>query len=105
MEGPTDLRLLPLSYIFNALFRDIPLACQGWLLPLRSGKIPYGGVALTQWEELKFLAGINHNTPFVFMHGIDIMHDINSLQGIALVPATFESFVASLKNRNINFRK
>ena len=38
------------------------------------------------------------------MHGIDIMHDINSLQGIALVPATFESFVASLKNRNINFR-
>ena len=41
----------------------------------------------------------------MFMHGIDIMHDINSLQGIALFPATFESFVASLKNRKINFRK
>ena len=59
--------------------------CQGWLLPLRSGKIPYGGVALTQWKELKFLAGINHNTPFVFVHDINIMYDINSLQGIALV--------------------
>ena len=53
---------------------------------LRRGKIPYGGVALTQGEELKFLAGINHNTPFVFFpHGINIMYDINSLQGIALV--------------------
>ena len=26
MEGPTDLNLTPLSYIFNALFRDTPLA-------------------------------------------------------------------------------
>ena len=41
---------------------------------LRRGKIPYGGVALTQGEELKFLAGINHNTPFVFIHDINIMY-------------------------------
>ena len=43
---------------------------QGWLLPLRRGEIPYGGVALVQGEELKFLAGINHNTPFVFIQDI-----------------------------------
>ena len=40
---------------------------------LRRGKIPYGGVALTQGEELKFLAGINHNTLFVFMHDMICM--------------------------------
>ena len=57
----------------------------GMLLPWRRGETPDGGVALTQREELKFLAGINHNTPFVFMHGINIIYDINSLQGIALV--------------------
>ena len=56
----------------------------GMLLPWRRGEIPDGGVALTQREELKFLAGINHNTPFVFLHDINIMYDINSLQGIAL---------------------
>ena len=55
----------------------------GMLLPWRRGEIPDGGVALTQREELKFLAGINHNTPFVFLHDINIMYDINSLQGIA----------------------
>ena len=42
------------------------------------------GVALTQGEDVKFLAGNNHNTPFVLIHGINIMNDINSLQGIAL---------------------
>ena len=30
-------------------------------------------------EELKFLAGINHNTPFVFIH------DINTMYGILIV--------------------
>ena len=45
-------------------------------------------VALTHWEGLKFLAGTNHNTPFVFIHGINIMYDTNSLQGIALGRAT-----------------
>ena len=40
---------------------------------------------------MKFLAGINHNTPFVFMHDINIMFDINSLQGIAL--SRFDTFV------------
>ena len=29
---------------------------------------------------------IDRNTPFVFIHGINIMYDINSLQGIALAP-------------------
>ena len=53
-----------------------------------SGEIPDGGVALTQREELKFLAGINHNTPFVFLHDINIMYDINNLQGIALAKET-----------------
>ena len=53
---------------------------------LRRGEIPHGGVALVQGEELKFLAGINHNNPFVFMHGINIMYVNNSLQGIALAP-------------------
>ena len=52
--------------------------------PDDTAKIPDGAVALTQSEDLKFLAGINHNTPFVFLHDINIMYDINNLQGIAL---------------------
>ena len=52
--------------------------------PDEAAKIPDGAVALTQSEDLKFLAGINHNTLFVLLHDINIMYDINSLQGIAL---------------------
>ena len=44
--------------------------------PDDTAKIPYGAVALTQSEDLKFLAGINHNTPFIFLHHINIMHDM-----------------------------
>ena len=75
---------------------------QGWLLPWRRGEIPDGGVALTQGEELKFLAGINHNTPFVFLHDINIMYDINSLQGIALAKA--HSVWSSLRLLSALFR-
>ena len=75
---------LSISYIMFIVMNNIWPLCQGWLLPWRRGEIPDGGVALTQREELKFLAGINHNTPFVFLHDINIMYDINSLQGIAL---------------------
>ena len=34
---------------------------KGWLLPLRRGEIPYGGVALVQGEELKFHRVINND--------------------------------------------
>ena len=34
------------------------------------GGTPDEDVALTHWEGVKFLAGINHNTPFVFIHMI-----------------------------------
>ena len=44
--------------------------------PDEGAKIPDGGVALTQGEDVKFLAGINHNTPFVFIHHINIMSGI-----------------------------
>ena len=44
--------------------------------PDDTAKIPDGAVALTQSEDLKFLAGINHNTPFIFLHHINIMHDM-----------------------------
>ena len=53
--------------------------------PDDTAKIPDGAVALTQSEELKFLAGINHNTPFIFSHHINInVWYVDSLQGIAL---------------------
>ena len=38
------------------------------------GGTPDEDVALTHWEGVKFLAGINHNTPFVFIHDIIIMY-------------------------------
>ena len=38
------------------------------------GGTPDEDVALTHWEGVKFLAGINHNTPFVFIHDINIMY-------------------------------
>ena len=44
--------------------------------PDDTAKIPDGAVALTQSEDLKFLAGINHKTPFIFLHQINIMHDM-----------------------------
>ena len=50
---------------------------------------------------MKFLAGINHNTPFVFVHDINIMYDINSLQGIALVKANKRNMLKSRNDENI----
>ena len=44
----------------------------GMAPPDDTAKIPDGAVALTQSEELKFLAGINHNTPFIFSYHINI---------------------------------
>ena len=44
----------------------------GMAPPDDTAKIPDGAVALIQSEELKFLAGINHNTPFIFSHHINI---------------------------------
>merc|ERR1711888_385755 len=44
--------------------------------PGEAAKIPDGALALIQSEDLKFLAGINHNTPFIFLHHINIMHDM-----------------------------
>ena len=47
-------------------------------LPVSQGDVlvrgPSRPVALTHWEGVKFLAGINHNTPFVFIHDINIMY-------------------------------
>ena len=42
------------------------------------GGTPDEDVALTHWEGVKFLAGINHNTPFVFIH------DINNMYGMLI---------------------
>ena len=44
--------------------------------PDKAAKIPDGAVALIQSEDLKFLAGINHNTPFIFLHHINIVYDM-----------------------------
>ena len=43
-------------------------------IPDGLGGTPDEDVALTHWEGVKFLAGINHNTPFVFIHDINIMY-------------------------------
>ena len=42
--------------------------------PDETAKIPDGAVALTQSVDLKFLAGINHNTPFIILHHINIIY-------------------------------
>ena len=42
--------------------------------PDETAKIPDGAVALTQSVDLKFLAGINHNTPFIILHHINITY-------------------------------
>ena len=42
------------------------------------GGTPDEDVALTHREGVKFLAGINHNTPFVFIH------DINNMYGMLI---------------------
>ena len=42
------------------------------------GPSPDEDVALTHREGFKFLAGINHNTPFVFIH------DINNMYGMLI---------------------
>ena len=78
------------DFTIKFVIKNSPLR-KGLILPLRRGEIPYGGVALIQGEDVKFLAGINHNTPFVFIHGITIMYGINSLQGIALVRTVLSS--------------
>ena len=44
--------------------------------PDETAKIPDGAVALTQSVDLKFLAGINHNTPFIILHHINIIYDM-----------------------------
>ena len=64
--------MFPVDFDIKFVMKNPPLR-KGLILPLWRGEIPYGGVALTQGEELKFLAGINHNTLFVFMHDINMI--------------------------------
>ena len=40
------------------------------------GGTPGEDVAMSHWEGFKFLAGINHDTPLVFMHHIKIIYDM-----------------------------
>ena len=80
MMFPVDLDI---KFLMKKIRHSIGMAP-----PLTEWQNPLWRVALTQGEVLKFLAGIDHNTPFVFMHYINIMYDINSLQGIALISTT-----------------
>ena len=54
--------------IIRGAVRDTP--------PDETAKIPDGAVALIQSVDLKFLAGINHKTPFIFLHHKNIIHDM-----------------------------